>query len=274
MRTKKLLLFILVFMMILQTAKAEETHDHKHHQEGHIHFVHPLITEPPIPDNKVRLNYQYLSTPGEDGESGKRISTIEAGFEYAFTPSWGVEFAIPYSIVKTKRGGGNEDNFDNAEIALKYANHHFADNGLILGGGLELGLPTGNSRKDIGSSHAHEIEPFISGAYAAGSFEAIGALHLGFPRNKNGENEADTDLGWNLAFTRKQNDNLSWALELQGEHVNGGEEDGLDVINAFPSISYSLKSHQDFIIAGGIGFPLSNDREFYVAPTASVIRHF
>ena len=58
--------------------------------------------------------------------------------EYAFWPSLGIEVDVPYTF-RDSSSESNENNLDNVEVALKYANFTFQDKGVLLGGGIELG---------------------------------------------------------------------------------------------------------------------------------------
>jgi len=239
-----------------------------------IHFDHPLVAESPTPDTKIRLDYQYQNKPGEEDEAGSKVSTVNLEAEYAFSPSLGIEIGIPYSFRDSKGEDGNTDHLDNVEVALKYANYSFADQGLVLGGGIELGLPTGSTRREIGTSHVLEIEPFLDFGYQTGDFEAIGFLKFGFPSNENTADETDLELGWNLSLLHKTTDNLQLLIEADGESVSGGHEDGHEVINLTPGIKFTLPDHPHITFGAGVSAPVSDDKEFYAMPFASVFYHF
>ncbi|MDX1579693.1 MAG: hypothetical protein R3266_14500, partial [Gemmatimonadota bacterium] len=113
-------------------AAAQETHTHEdgtvHIHDG-LHFTHPMIAESVTPDRKLRLDYQYFEFPDGDTESS---SVLEG--EWAFRRSFSIEAGIPYSYTASE--------FGNLEVLFKFANYAFEDAGLLLGYGLELGVPT------------------------------------------------------------------------------------------------------------------------------------
>ena len=248
--------------------------DEVHHAGGTPHFAHPLVAESPTPDTKIRVDYRYQNAPGEDGEPGARISTMNIEGEYALDESVGVEIGIPYSMRDSKGDEGSASHLDNIEVALKYANFSLADHGLLLGGGVEVGLPTGSTRKGIGSSHVVEIEPFIDFGYQFDRFEAVGFLKFGFPFNEHTDDKTDLELGWNLSLLHKTTDGLQLLIEADGESVRGGGEDGHNVVNLTPGIKYWMPHRPNLSFGAGVSFPVSDDKEFYAMPFASVLYHF
>jgi hypothetical protein len=250
-------------------ALAEDNH---YHHDG-LHFRHPLVTESPAPETKIRLDYIYTNEPGEHGEDGAYVQSLNIVGEYAFNDSLGVEVALPYSFRDPKGDDSNTDNLGNLKVALKYASHVFADSGLLVGGGLELGLPTGSTRKEIGSSHIIEIEPFIDFGYQLSDFELIGVLGAGFPQNENTDDETDLELEWSTSLVHKTNHELSLILEASGEHVKGGEEDGAHIINLTPGFTYKLPD-TNLLLGAGVSFPVTDDKEIYAQPIISLFCHF
>lgn len=238
---------------------------------GRLHFAHPLISETPSPDTKLRLDYLFEN---RTGDAAAESHTVNLEAEYAFTPSLSVEANLPYTFLNPD-SGANERAIDNAEIALKYANFAFAQRGLLVGGGLELGLPTGDDSEGIGSNNILDIEPFLDFGYRRDALEVVGFLSAGFPTNKNGEDEADSELGWNLSFLFHATERVSTMLEFDGEEINGGEEDGISIVNVTPGIKFApLASDRNFKIGAGVSFPLTDDREFHTRAIVSLFQHF
>src|SRR5437868_1343547 len=131
----------------------EHEHEHDPH-EGPIHFAHPLFTESPSPDTKLRVDYLFRQVTSGVHEHSMRLEG-----EYAFTPSVSVEANIP--ITSRSESGTSVNSVGSGEIALKLANYGLAERGFLFGGGLALGVPTGNDRKAIGSGHIFELEPYV-----------------------------------------------------------------------------------------------------------------
>ena len=116
---------------------------HSHETQG-LHFSHPLISESPSPDTKIRLDYSFLDVDGEvedeelgeEGEGPQKFkeSTINIELEYAFTRNISIEADIPYTFLNVS-GGSNENHFNNIEVGLKLASFILEEYGILLGGG-------------------------------------------------------------------------------------------------------------------------------------------
>ncbi|MFQ5963370.1 MAG: transporter [Candidatus Scalinduaceae bacterium] len=258
------------------------------HQKG-LHFSHPLFTESPSPDKKIRMDYFFKNLTREEGD--QHTPRLEA--EYAFFRNLSVEVDVPYTFQKRfvePSGRSTVDRLDNVEIGLKYANFMFEDAGLLLGGGLELGLPTGNDKKGIGSNNELEIEPFLDFGYKPHpDWEIVGFVSLGFPTNENitspageyeaeeneaGEDEADQELGWNLSILYHLSPRIETLLEFHGESVFGGEEDGFSSVRVGPGIKVQLTNNPNLQIGVGTSFPLADDRESDFESIFSLFYHF
>jgi len=263
---KKQLLLSLTICGLL-ASQAAYAHDDQ------LHFEHPLVAESPSPDTKLRFDYIYQNKPAEDAEPKSTKTTLRLEGEYAFNRSLSVEVNIPYTF-RNPDGEASTDRLDNAQIGLKYANYTFEDKGLLLGGGLEFGLPTGDATKGIGSNHVVEIAPFLDFGYQHKQLQIIGFAEFGFPVNDNGNDIADFELGWNLAFIYTGFGNFQPLFELDGEKINGGEEDGFNGVNLTPGFKYSWPGNEALQIGAGVSLPVTDDKEFFIKPILSVFYHF
>jgi hypothetical protein len=119
-----------------------------------LHFSHPLFGESPSPDTKVRADYFFRN---ESREATGESHTARLEGEYALRDWLSIEADIPYTV-RDPDPESSERHLDTVEIAVKLATSAFSEQGLLLGGGLELGLPTGDSSREIGSSHILEVD--------------------------------------------------------------------------------------------------------------------
>ncbi len=261
--TLSALMLSLILCLGLESQADVQTHEQ-------LHFSHPMVSESPSPDTKIRLSLDHDN--GTREEKADR-DTVQLEAEYAFARWISVEAAIPYTFLDPEDESSRHD-FDNIEVALKLASFHFEEKGLLLGGGLEVGLPTGNGSKEIGSNHIVEVEPFISFGHKRGSLETVGVLALGFPRNRNGKDEADVEIGWNLSFLYHIAPDFQALLEFDGEEIDGGEEDGTTIVNISPGFKMKPFANKNLEVGTSLSFPLSNDKEFHTRGLVSVFYHF
>ena len=249
--------------------------EHSSHgpDRGKLHFSHPLVSESPSPDTKVRLDYSFSNEPGEENEAGNKRHTYRFEAEYAFSPWLSLEVDVPYTFLNPDQKE-RTNHLDNVDIGIKYANFIFEKHGLLLGGGVEFGLPTGNEAKGIGSDHVLEIEPSVGFGYQINRWEIIGFTSSSLPLSQKNENEADFELGWTLSVLHHLKPQLITLLEFDGEHVFGGEEDGADVINVTPGIKIHPFDDSSFQVGLGVSLPLTNDKEFHAKTILSLFYHF
>ena len=176
-------------------------------------------------------------------------------------PGVSIEVDIPYKFRDPSDGSGSQDNLDVAEIALKLARGMSATS--LLGGGLELELPTGDDGKDIGSNNELIVKPFLDGGFIDGSFEYIGFFGLEFPFNQDSLTESEKDLGleYNLAMAYWLQPRLRGIFELDGELVVIGD-DNEGVINAsWGAIGSPIKGIP-LEVGIGMSVPITRDRDF------------
>lgn len=261
----------LAVAILASAAHADEAETHgggEHGADAPLHFAHPLVAESPSPDRKARLDYLYRNEADADRH------TVRFEGEYAFSPSFSLEVDLPYTFLD-RDDGRDEERLDSAELGLKYANFHFAEQGWLLGGGLELGLPTGDEAEGIGSNHVLEVEPFLDFGYKRGDLETVGFLAFGIPTNENGEDEADLELGWNLSFLYHVHPRVQALLELDGTEVEGGEEDGFSSMNVTPGVKVAPLPSEPLWVGAGLSLPVfEEDQDFDARGLVSVFYHF
>src|SRR3954469_24491545 len=143
-RLTLIVLFLMIPTSIVQSQEHEEDHDH-----DHLHFSHPLVTESPSPDTKLRLD--YIATRSSD-PADIRENTFRLEGEYAFNHSVSLAIVAPF-ISRTAPATDRASGVGNVELSLKAASLEYGERGVLFGGGLSLALPTGSDAKGIGSSH-------------------------------------------------------------------------------------------------------------------------
>lgn len=81
------------------------------------------------------------------------------------------------------------------------------------------------------------------------------------------------EFGYNLSFLYHIGSSLQAILELDGERVLNGEEDGEFVVNINPGVKVAPFKNKDIEIGFGAGFPLTYDEEFEYRLIASIFYH-
>lgn len=217
--------------MLVSVANAQtDSHDHDHAplhapqgagaHEGHAHpgvgLAHPIVTESPLPETKLRLKYHFA-----DGDEGiEHEAEVEA--EYAFTQNFSVEAIVPYVFVNPNEGDA-ENGLGDSILSFKLASYEWVDHHVLPAIGLEIILPTGDEEKGIGSDHVIELEPFVRVGYWNGPFEFIATAGVGIPFNQTDEEDAEEDFEvvYNLSTLYHVGPNLQALIELHGETVFG-----------------------------------------------------
>lgn len=167
-RSRRLLLIAVFLLTPVSSVRAQEHEDD--HDHGHLHFSHPLVTESPSPDTKVRIDYLGARTSGSTGIH-ENMFRLEG--EYAFNHAISFAIVTPF-IWRTAPATERASGLGSIELSLKGASLAFGERGLLLGGGLSASLPTGSDAKGIGSAHIVELEPFLDAGYKRGPLELVG----------------------------------------------------------------------------------------------------
>jgi hypothetical protein len=267
-----------VVLSVSRLVLAADDHDHDlgHDRTGthatHPHFTHPLVTESPLPENQARLDLASARTD-DDGGAG-RESAAELSLEVALTPNVGLEVALPYVWVD-RPGGDDSDGVGNAEVAVKLASYRFGHHGLVLGAGLEVGLPTGDDAAGTGDDRTVELEPYLGFGYRRDGFEMIGMLRLGVPVNERDAEAAEVDLevAADLSLLYHFTPRVAGIVEFNGAAVVAGASDETE-LSVNPGVSFDVTGEGRLRVGVGAGVPLTDDAGYDYAARAMVILHF
>ena len=237
-------LLTVTLLLIPAAAGAQERDDD--HDEGHLHFSHPLVTESPSPDTKIRLD--YIATNSSDGP-GFHENTIRIEGEYAFTHSVSLAMVTPF-IFRTAPSDERASGIGDVELSLKAASLAYAENGILLGGGLSVGVPTGSDVKAIGSSHIVELEPFVDAAYKRHELELVTFARFSSTVHRRANEEAERNLAFDFSALYRIHPRLETLLELTTERS---------------LVASDVGAPQTFIAPGLKMYPFSNKQIMFGA---------
>ena len=265
-----LMVFISIIFLTKNTAAIIIHHDDDKHEHEHIHFAHPIVTETPSPDTKIRIDYFYRNI-----NSGTlKTHTTRLELEYAFFPSFSIEVDLPYTIVNPSLGS-TESNFNTVSVALKFANFALEEHNILLGYGLEFGLPSGNQAIGVGSDHIVELAPFFSIGYMLDKFDFIGHVAFGIPTNldTNIGDEFETEFENNFSVMYHVNERLQILMELDKSTVINGDAAGTTITNISPGVKFQPFDNHHLMVGVSAGFPVTNLEGFDARIIGSVFYH-
>ncbi len=222
------IMLALMFPLAELTAQEhEEDHDH-----DHLHFSHPLVTESPSPDTKLRLD--YIGTRISD-QIGLHENVVRLEGEYAFNHSVSVSVVTPF-VWRTAPSASRASGLGNIEVSLKAASLMFGDRGLLLGGGLSSALPTGNDSKGIGSGHIVELEPFLDLGYRRNGLEFVGLARASSTFRRRAGEEVERTLAFDFSALYQLQSRLEGLIELTTERALFGPDAGLPRTSIAPGL--------------------------------------
>jgi len=255
-------------LAMLSRAAIAQYHDHgDHDHDGPLHFAHPLFTESPSPDTKVRLDYLFRRIARESYEHSVRLEA-----EYAFTPSVSVEANIP--LTSKSESGTTANAVGSGEIALKLASFAAASRGFLFGGGIALGVPTGNDRKAIGSGHIVEIEPYLDAGYKRGEAELVTFLSFSTTAHRRSDESREEEVALAVSGLYHLAERIESLLEFQASRSVAGDETGRQTVSAALGFKYHVGTVHHLVLGIGGRLPLRNERDSDHEVLVSALWHF
>ena len=239
--SRRLILVAALFLTpltVIQGQEHEDDHDH-----DHLHFSHPLVTESPSPDTKLRLDYIGFRASDPSGIH-ENIFRLEG--EYAFTHSVSLAVVTPF-IFRTAPVGERANGLGNIELSLKAASLAFGEHGLLLGGGLSAALPTGSDIKGIGSSHLVELEPFLDAGYKRDVLELVGFATLSSTFRRRPGEEAERNLTFDFSTLYRIQSRLEGLIEVTTSRTLIGPESGTQQTFVAPGLKMYPFTNRKFM---------------------------
>ena len=262
------LLLVATFFLIPFAATHAQEHE-EDHDHDHLHFSHPMVTESPSPDTKLRLDFFAART---SGSAGLHENTVRLEGEYAFNHSVSLAIVTPF-ISRTAPAPERANGLGNVELSLKAASLAFGEHGLLLGGGLSAGLPTGSDKKAIGSAHILELEPFLDAGYKRDEFELVGFARLSSTLHRRAGEEAERNLGFDFSALYRIQSRLEGLIELTTTRALIGPESGSQQTFIAPGIKVYPFTNRKFMFGASLELGTSAVRDTH-ALLVSGFYHF
>lgn len=254
-------------------AEAQHAHEgHHSHGEG-LHFTHPVIAESVSPDTKLRLDFAFQN-PGEESE-------MEVEGEYAFHRAFSIEAGVHFD----PEAGA----FGETHIITKFANYAFEERGLLLGYGLELGLPTGGAHAHGGvreheeGQHEHaaeepeediyDVAPFLNAGFMSGRWELVGWTIFSIPTNHNSQENVGTEFRYNASALFHASPRIEALVEAHGQTGLSGRGTG-SVVNLAPGFRIRPLPRRNLALGAALSFPVTEDETFDARVLVSAFYHF
>lgn len=239
-----------ILMAVVLPARAFAQHDDDHdHHHGALHFTHPLVTESPSPDSKIRVDYAWFRAAADSAPLEGRVTAVE--LEKAFSPSISLSVTVPYewhTRPVSERAGG----FGSTELSLKAVTYAQAKRGLLFGGGLSAGLPTGSDAKAIGSAHAVELEPFVHAAYMHHDVELVTFLDYSTLTRLRAGEENERELTFDGSALYHLGEHAQALVELESARALGGGASGGQVTSVAPG--FEIVPFEDTPLMFGVSY--------------------
>jgi hypothetical protein len=242
---RSILIAALFFTPLTRINAQEHEEDHDH---DHLHFSHPLVTESPSPDTKIRLDYIGVRT---SDPIGVRENTFRLEGEYAFNHSISLAIVTPF-ISRTAPATARASGLGNIELSLKAASLAFGEQGLLLGGGLSVALPTGSDAKEIGSAHIVELEPFLDAGYKRDALELVGFAILSSTFHRRAGEVAERSATFNFSALYKLKSRVEGLIEVTTARALVGPESGIQRTFIAPGLKVYPFTNRKFMFGGSV----------------------
>lgn len=216
--------------------------------QGELNFRRPQITSKAFPENEAVLIPTYTSD--------KNSSTVtKMVYEKRMGRKGQWEVAVPFA---SESGPASTRGIGDIEVSVKYVLAHRPASQLIVSGGLETALPTGESEIGIGNG-TWKLAPFLAAGKGFDAFYLQSSVKYEAPLQSD---EGESELLYNLAFTlplTKEKKGLIPMLEFNGIT---GTETGKTELFITPQLYLGLVRRGHIAFSLGSQIPVSRERPF------------
>jgi hypothetical protein len=227
-------------------------------EEADIKFFYPVITRRPIIEREIELKLRH-----EKSREGRETET-SAALEWPLLPWWQIELEVPVIARDPKEGKGAAGMGD-LEIQNKFLLFKSVQHLAQLAAGLELRLPSGSERRQLGGETA--IEPFVTGGVALGPFDLLADLAYEWNLSGGVRGQREQELSANLAAAWPLHRWFTPFLELNTVTRTSGHQDEdepklRDRTQLYLTPGLNLRPLPGMTVRAGIQLPVSGAHDF------------
>jgi mono/diheme cytochrome c family protein len=230
---------------------------------GELSFPRPLVTGKAIPEQEVILSGQYtrnfsdLSPGGQELEAGTRSQyslNFDGSIEYRINGRTEVEVEAPFLVINNNPGYSTAGLGDMA-VSFKYVLSFSVEHLTIVSAGLELGLPTGRSKKGLGSGEL-TWEPYLRAGWRWKDLILQGDMSLELPQQSaNTDSVLLYDLALGYEYEPDPRLEIVPMVELNTEMPVNGADGGRTISAVLPELRVKWIT---WSAGAGVQFPFTH----------------
>ena len=223
---------------------------------GDLNFPRPLVTEKAYPENEVVLTWNFGRTPAKE-----RDTQFMWSFEKRIGARGQIELNIPFNI-RDPKDGATVGGIGDVEAAAKYVLYDNPETLFILSGGLEVGMPTGSFRRELGEGTT-TLSPFLATGKAWGDFVSQGSLKFEYPFVTRRAPKAvfyDLALSYPI-FDQGRGTEAHAMMEFNAKSEWGNQSPKHFQLYLTPGFRKGLTPAGNWAIAFGVQVPVTRERE-------------
>lgn len=207
---------------------------------GNLNFPRSMFTEKAFPENEVVI------APALSHRDGEQVGfALRAVYERRLGRRAHAEIGVP---LESLGAGQRSTGLGDVSVAGKYVLHTNRATTSIVTAGLEVTLPTGNERRDLGGGTT-VFEPYVASGMAFGQTFLQGHLKYEFPAR---DPWSDRELLYNLYLGRSLD--VTPATWTFGVELNGVEKE----VAITPQARKALTRTGALAAAAGVRIPMIN----------------
>ena len=235
---------------------------------GELNFPRPLITEKAIPEQEIVLGGQYtrnfsnLSPGGDDlkinGTHSQYNLTLKGTIENRINGRTEVDVMAPLEVINNDPGYSTAGLGDMA-VSIKYVLFFDVQHLSIVSAGLELGLPTGRSKKGLGSGEL-TWEPNLQAGWRWDDLILQGDMSLELPQQSaNTDSALVYDLVLGYEYEPDPRLELVPMVELNTETALNGDDGGRTISAVLPELRVDWLTWSAGV---GVQFPFTHLKDY------------